>query len=239
MVRTFVVPHGALVKGHHMYSLQRWGSLLISAAGMVGVALAQAPQGAVFRELFLELDANQDGAIVKEEVPAKAQQAFERLLKRGDRNHDGKLQADEYKAVLEDVRDFAQQAKEKAIQKFQSMDKDKDGKVSREEFTGVRARFDQLDTNGDGFLTQQEIAGGGQLKGIAKPGGAFKKKAAAARAELVERFQSLDKNADGRLSREEFPGNEAQFARLDADQDGFVSRAELSRSPAAVKKKAG
>jgi Ca2+-binding EF-hand superfamily protein len=234
----FGVPLQALVESHHMHSLQRFGSLLISAAGLVGAALAQAPQGALFRDLFLELDANQDGAIVKEEVPAKAQQAFERLLKRGDRNHDGKLQADEYKAVLEDVRDFAQQAKEKAVQKFQLMDKDKNGKVSREEFTGARARFDQLDKNGDGFLTQQEIAGGGQLKGIAKPGGVLKKKAAAARAELVERFQSLDKNGDGKLSREEFPGNDAQFARIDADQDGFVSRAELSRGPASVKKKA-
>ncbi len=54
------------------------------------------------------------------------------------------------------------------------MDKDGDGKVSREEFTGPVARFDLLDKNGDGFLTEPEFLGGAQAKkaaGKVKAGG--------------------------------------------------------------------
>jgi Ca2+-binding EF-hand superfamily protein len=157
---------------------------LISAAGLVGVALAQAPGGQAvqFRELFLQLDANQDGAIDKAEVPPSALPAFERLLKHGDSNHNGKLEADEYRGMLLDIREVAERTKAQAIKKFQSMDKDGDGKVSREEFTGPKARFDQLDRNGDGFLTQEELVGAlgkaaAKAKAKAKAKAAAKKKA--------------------------------------------------------------
>jgi hypothetical protein len=54
-----------------MYRPSRWTAALLSAVVLVGVGLAQTPGGpaAQFRELFVQLDANQDGAIAKEEVP--------------------------------------------------------------------------------------------------------------------------------------------------------------------------
>jgi Ca2+-binding EF-hand superfamily protein len=145
---------------------------------LVGAGLAQTPGGpaAQFRELFLQLDTNRDSAIELEEVPVSARPAFERLLKRGDHNHNGKLEADEYRTVLEDLRDFAKQARKQAVQRFESMDKDRDGKVSREEFTGPKARFDLLDRNGDGFLTQEEFVSGPQGKAVAKKKAAAVKK---------------------------------------------------------------
>src|SRR5947208_1110571 len=138
-----------------MQMLSRWGIALFSAAGLVGVGLAQTPggQAAQFRDLFLQLDANQDGTIAKEEVPPSARSAFERLLKQGDSNHNGKLEAEEFRGVLLDLREVAERVKTQAIRKFQSMDKDGDGKVARDEFTGPKARFDQLDHNADGYLT--------------------------------------------------------------------------------------
>jgi Ca2+-binding EF-hand superfamily protein len=166
-----------------MHRLYRGVAALLSAAMLVGVGLAQTPGGpaAQFRELFLQLDANQDGAIAKEEVPPSARPAFERLLKRGDSNHNGQLEADEYRSVLLDLRDFAERTKEQAVRKFQSLDQDGDGKVSREEFTGAKARFDQLDRNGDGFLTQQEFLGGAAAKAQAQAKAAAKKQANAAK----------------------------------------------------------
>ena len=135
---------------------------LLIGLSLVGAALAQVAkkQGAVFRELFLELDANRDKAIERTEVPESARTSFDRLLKRGDDNHNGKLEAEEYRALLVDLRTFAEQAKKQAVTRFKSMDKDGDGKVSRDEFTGPKPRFDVLDATATGCLTQQEFLRG-------------------------------------------------------------------------------
>jgi Ca2+-binding EF-hand superfamily protein len=155
--------------------------ILATAVGLVGVGLAQAPgqQAAQFRELFAQLDADRDGALERGEVPATSREAFDRLLKRGDGNHNGKLEAEEYRAVLEDLREFGQQAKKRANQRFRSMDQDGDGKLSRDEFKGPKPRFDVLDKDGDGVLTQQEFLGGAPAKAGGKA--AAKKKANAAK----------------------------------------------------------
>ena len=48
------------------------------------------------------------------------------------------------------------------------MDKDGDGKVSRDEFTGPKPRFDVLDRDGDGLVTEQEFLSGAQVKAAGK-----------------------------------------------------------------------
>jgi Ca2+-binding EF-hand superfamily protein len=163
-----------------MKKMLRYALALVFGMSLVGIALPQAAkkQAEAFRELFLELDANRDGAIEREEVPESARPAFDRLLKRGDDNRNGKLEAEEYKAVLVELRTFNEQAKKKAIERFKAMDKDGDGKVSRAEFTGPRPRFDLLDRDADGFLTQQEFFAGAQGKAAAKAKAPAKKKAA-------------------------------------------------------------
>jgi Ca2+-binding EF-hand superfamily protein len=163
-----------------MKSLMRCALTSVIGMSLVGIALAQAAkkQADVFRELFLELDTNRDGAIEREEVPESARPAFDRLLKRGDDNRNGKLEAAEYKAVLVELRTFNEQAKKKALERFKAMDKDGDGKVSREEFTGPKPRFDQLDRDGDGFVTEQEFFAAAPAKAAAKAKTPAKKKAA-------------------------------------------------------------
>jgi Ca2+-binding EF-hand superfamily protein len=164
-----------------MHVIKRWSIAAVFGTVFVGFALAQVAkqQAAPFRELFLDLDTNHDNAIEREEVPASARPAFERLLKSGDDNHNGKLEAEEYKAVLLDLREFTEQAKKKAVERFKSMDKDGDGKVSREEFTGPKERFDVLDRNADGLLTQEEFLSNAQAKAAGKA--QQKKKAANAK----------------------------------------------------------
>jgi Ca2+-binding EF-hand superfamily protein len=163
-----------------MKNLLRCTLALVIGVSLVGLALAQVAktQAEAFRELFLELDANRDGAIEREEVPESARPAFDRLLKRGDDNRNGKLESEEYKAVLVELRTFNEQAKKKAIERFKGMDKDGDGKVSREEFTGPKPRFDVLDRNGDGFVSEQEFFAAAPGKAAAKAKTPAKKKAA-------------------------------------------------------------
>lgn len=40
---------------------------------------------------------------------------------------------------------------------FEAQDTDQDGKITLDEFAGESPNFDRMDSNGDGFLTKQEI----------------------------------------------------------------------------------
>jgi Ca2+-binding EF-hand superfamily protein len=173
-----------------MTTAKRWSIAMIVGLSMVGVTLSQVAkkQAEVFRDLFLELDANHDNAIERNEVPDSARPSFDRLLKRGDDNHNGKLELEEYRAILVDLRTFNEEAKKKAVERFKSMDKDGDGKVSRDEFTGPKPRFDVLDRDGDGFLSQQELLAGAQGKAAGKVP-AKKKAGAGKNAEDVKKAE--------------------------------------------------
>ena len=48
---------------------------------------------------------------------------------------------------------------------LRAMDKNKDGKISKDEYTGPAPLFDRLDRNSDGFISSDELPGG-------RPGGA-------------------------------------------------------------------
>jgi Ca2+-binding EF-hand superfamily protein len=177
-----------------MSNMKRWLLALVIGLSLVGVALAQVAkkQAEVFRDLFIELDANRDNAIERDEVPASARASFDRLLKRGDDNHNGKLEAEEYRSILADLRTIAEQTKKQTVERFKAMDKDGDGKVSREEFTGPKPRFDVLDRDGDGFLTQQELLAGVQGKAAGKV--PTKKKAGAGqKAEDAKKAEDVKK----------------------------------------------
>jgi len=110
-----------------------------------------------WRDLFMELDANDDRVIERAEVPEAGRKAFERLLSHGDANHDGKLEANEFRDLLQKV-DWRRAVPPEQLEKrFKNLDRNEDGKLDRQEFQGGPARFSQLDRNGDGFLSRDEI----------------------------------------------------------------------------------
>jgi Ca2+-binding EF-hand superfamily protein len=107
---------------------------------------------------------------------------------------------------------------------IQRLDKDGDGRVSRKEATDAAveragSRFDQLDTNKDGFITKDEVN--------------------AARASVRERmkeragehWKAADKDGDGAISRSEaeasMPMLFRRFDQLDANKDGKITRDEM------------
>lgn len=215
-----------------MRSSLRIGLGLLVAASWAGRARSQAPV-APPRETFQQLDANGDKVIEPGEVPEKARPAFERLLKLGDADKDGKLSAPEFRDLIQSMRGPGAPAaganlgvfSGDPMAQFKAMDKDGDGKVTRTEFPGRPAMFERVDANKDGVLEASEV------KALA---GAAKKAApapAAAAGMPGGRFKAMDKDGDGKLSKDEYQGPPAFFGRLDADKDGSLTPAEMAEAP--------
>jgi Ca2+-binding EF-hand superfamily protein len=113
---------------------------------------------------------------------------------------------------------------------LERMDKNKDGKISRDEVQGrIKDNFDRIDTNKDGFLDRDELLRmarailanpAGQPKGPG-PGGFGP-------PSPRDEFDALDKNADGRLTREELKGTRYYdlFDQIDKNKDGKIDPKE-------------
>lgn len=123
-------------------------------------------------------------------------------------------------------------ARPRLAEKFNELDKNKDGKLAKDEMParghrghgkgkaghGPRMAMQVLDTNKDGRISKAEAAAGeGKMK---------------------ERFDNMDVNKDGYVDRADHDlrskqRTDAWFARADADKDGKLSRAEVDASRSA------
>jgi len=92
---------------------------------------------------------------------------------------------------------------------IEQLDQNGDGKLSADEFKGPAEHFTRMDTDGDGYLTKEELEAGRPAPMGGKGG-----------------FEQDDADGDGRVSKEEFSGPEDLFDRLDADGDGYITREE-------------
>ncbi len=117
-------------------------------------------------------------------------------------------------------------------------DKNKNGFVDKEEVPPqIRQYFEQLDTNGDGKLDQNEIAQlleilkrrrleqdaqQGKVKG--------KNKGSDVDSKIDALLRRLDTNKDGKISRDEAAGRPLAkaFDSLDKNKDGYLDRTELA-----------
>jgi Ca2+-binding EF-hand superfamily protein len=113
-----------------------------------------------------------------------------------------------------------------AEEKFKMMDTNSDGRVSREEHAaGAHAKFGKLDANSDGIVTTNELDAGHSEKKSSKLKFWEKddKKSA-------EKASTLDLNADGQITRAEHESATVTlFARLDANNDGYLSKDECEK----------
>ncbi|HZV06759.1 MAG TPA: EF-hand domain-containing protein [Gemmataceae bacterium] len=148
-----------------------------------------------YRAAFDRVDTNKDGKISREELAQgvahlrprrrpsdviymlvemseddqesqrEVQRAYE-ILRRLDRNKDGKIDADELKAGREHV------ANNRVDFIFKQLDTNKDGRISREEAKGhILANFAEIDSNRDGFIDRAELLKAAMEKPTAAPSG--------------------------------------------------------------------
>jgi len=103
--------------------------------------------------------------------------------------------------------------------RFQGMDRNKDGVITRSEWRGNDQSFSNEDWNGDGVLSGDEVR-----PGVRRLGDVLSSERTAAR------FRDLDGNNDGVITRTEWRGGRKAFDRLDTSRNGMLNRDEFFAS---------
>lgn len=167
-------------------------------------------------ELLKRLDKNGDGKLSKEEAPERLQQNWDRL----DRNGDGFISADEIPQSLP-----------KPAEIFDRFDKNGDGKLSKDEAPErLQQNFERFDKNGDGTVDREELAAG--FRAMAKiegaPDGKPERKPAEGKPNSkpgrVEGVRKPDGDDTNRPNPERLA---ALFAALDTNRDGELTPEEV------------
>jgi len=126
-------------------------------------------------------------------------------------------------------------AGDRQVRMLQRLDLNRDGVISQAEARAAAAiRFLRWDGDGDGAVTEAEMRAAAEWRvreraqkrsGQAVDSGRIERR-------LAKRFARMDANGDGRVERAEFERLRARrFARLDQDGDGGVSRDEFRLRP--------
>lgn len=161
---------------------------------------------------FQRLDGDDDGKLSPDELSMLARARFHQL----DRDDDGVLSFDEFRE-MESLRD--------PEATFRRLDTDDDGRIARDELPKwLRARFESVDMNDDGFVDE------GEMKLLALRAREARN-ARSGLSVLTRRLMELDIDGDGRLHRDELPEAmeylRTQFERFDFNGDGYIDGAEL------------
>jgi Ca2+-binding EF-hand superfamily protein len=115
---------------------------------------------------------------------------------------------------------------QRAQMRFQGMDANGDGRISRAEWRGSDQSFRTHDWNGDGILSGDEVRPGASRQRGEEDD--FDQTRRPEFSNWTERgFTILDRDRDGRIQRAEWFYNSEGFIRADRNRDGVLTRAEF------------
>jgi Ca2+-binding EF-hand superfamily protein len=142
---------------------------------------------------FRRHDWNNDGVLSGEEVWAGGRRGW----RRGDNNDYGSGQEPE-------INDWT-------AENFARLDRNRDGRLSEQEWYYDWETFRRVDRNRDGVVSRGEFLG----------------EEAAGDDDRDDRFEAIDVDQDGRVTEREWHGSQETFQWLDRNRDGVLTRAEV------------
>ena len=113
--------------------------------------------------------------------------------------------------------------------RFQGMDTNGDGVITRREWRGNDNSFRNQDWNGDGILSGDEVRTGPRRQSGWSEDWNQDGRVDNLDNQIAQRFRGYDMNSDSRVGRSEWPGDARLFTRLDANRDGYLSMQEYSQ----------
>lgn len=232
---------------------------LFVSASISALAIAQPPEGGpggfgggrnfrIPNPLLAAIDKDKDGILSAEEIENATAS-----LKTLDKNNDGKLDQSETRPNFESMGPGGfgggafggggfgggqgDGAADQLVARLMEMDKDKYGKLSKDELPErLQSMMARGDKNDDGFLDKAEImasarerSGGQGGQGGRFGAGGFGGGPFGGGAEFVgQLIQRADTDKDGKLSADELPPfMRERIEQIDTNKDGAVDKAEL------------
>ena len=116
-----------------------------------------------------------------------------------------------------------------AQMRFQAMDTNTDGVITRGEWSGTAAMFRNQDWNGDGILSGEEVRSGARRQTNWSQDWNRDGRVDNLDNQISQRFRGYDMNNDNRVARSEWPGDARLFTRLDTTRDGYLSLQEYTQ----------
>ena len=121
----------------------------------------------------------------------------------------------------------AADAQSPARMRFESMDRDHNGVITKDEWQGSLRSFQVHDWNGDGRLSGQEVAIGGRRTTPVETADHNPTSAERSVNWTTSGFNNLDHNRDRKITRNEWHYDAETFRRVDRNGDGWLDRTEF------------